>query len=42
MIVARKWGIGIKVACSWLIAIAALEIGLNLVPTPGYKPDHMD
>lgn len=42
MIVARKWGIGLKVASSWLIAVAALEIGLNLVPTPGYKPDHMD
>ncbi len=42
MVVARKWGIAIKVGCSWLIAIAALEIGLNLVPTPGYKPDHMD
>jgi hypothetical protein len=38
----RNWGIAIKVACSWLIAIAVLEIGLNLVPTPGYQPDHMD
>jgi hypothetical protein len=39
---ARHWGIAIKVACSWLIAIAVLEIGLNFVPTPGYAPDHMD
>jgi hypothetical protein len=38
----RNWGIAIKVACSWLMAIAVLEIGLNLVPTPGYAPDHMD
>ena len=42
MIVRRGWGIAIKVACSWLIAIAALEIGLMMVPTPGYAPDHMD
>ena len=42
MIVKRNWGIAIKVACSWLIAIAALEIGLMFVPTPGYAPDHMD
>ncbi|MDV6331151.1 hypothetical protein [Asticcacaulis sp. 201] len=40
--VKRNWGIAIKVACSWLIAIAVLEVGLNLVPTPGYTPDHMD
>lgn len=42
MLIARGWGIAIKVACSWLIAIALLEAGLNLVPTPGYMPDHMD
>jgi hypothetical protein len=42
LIVARGWGIGIKVVCSWLIAIAALEIALLFVPTPGYAPDHME
>lgn len=42
LLVKRGWGIGMKVAASWLIAIAALEFALNLVPTPGYKPDHMD
>lgn len=42
LIVLRGWGIGIKVVCSWLIAIAALEIGLLFVPTPGYAPDHME
>ena len=42
LLVKRNWGIAIKVACSWLIAIAALEIGLMMVPTPGYAPDHMD
>lgn len=38
----RHWGIALKVVASWLIAIAALELALTLVPTPGYKPDHMD
>lgn len=42
ILVRRGWGIAVKVAASWLIAIAVLEFGLNLVPTPGYKPDHMD
>ncbi len=42
MLVRRGWGIGVKVAASWLIAIAFLEAALVLVPTPGYKPDHMD
>ncbi|WP_443749807.1 hypothetical protein [Asticcacaulis solisilvae] len=42
LLVRRGWGIGVKVVASWLIAIAALEFALNLVPTPGYKPDHMD
>lgn len=35
-------GIAVKVAASWLIAIAILAAALPLVPTPGYKPDHMD
>ena len=42
ILVKRNWGIAIKVGCSWLIAIAALELGLMFVPTPGYVPDHMD
>lgn len=41
-LVARNRGIAIKVASSWLIAVALLAAGLTLVPTPGYKPDHMD
>ena len=41
-LIRRNWGIGLKIVCSWLIAIALLEIGLNFVPTPGYMPDHMD
>lgn len=40
--VSTKRGIAIKVATSWLIAIAILSAALPLVPTPGYKPDHMD
>lgn len=38
----RGWGLAVKVAASWLIAIAGLEALLALVPTPGYRPDHMD
>lgn len=35
-------GIAVKVAASWLIAIAGLAAVLPIVPTPGYAPDHMD
>jgi hypothetical protein len=41
-LVATGRGIAIKVATSWLIAIAILAAALPLTPTPGYKPDHMD
>ena len=41
-LVASRRGIAIKVAASWLIAVAVLAASLMLVPTPGYVPDHMD
>jgi len=41
-IVQKGWGLALKVATSWLIAIAILSAALPLVPTPGYKPDHME
>jgi hypothetical protein len=41
-VVQHGYSIAIKVICSWLIAIAALAIFVSLVPTPGYKPDHME
>lgn len=42
-IVSRGWGVGVKVAASWLIAIALLAAFLPVTtPTPGYAPDHMD
>lgn len=40
-IVDRGHAIAIKVAASWMIAIAALALFVSLTPTPGYKPDHM-
>lgn len=41
--VARRWGIVVKVVSSWLIAIALLAAFLPVTtPTPGYAPDHMD
>jgi hypothetical protein len=41
-LVSTRRGIALKVATSWLIAIAILSAALPLVPTPGYMPDHMD
>ena len=38
----RRWTIALKVAASWLIAIAVLASVLPLIPTPGYAPDHMN
>jgi len=32
----------IKVIASWMIAIALLSTFVSLMPTPGYKPDHME
>jgi hypothetical protein len=42
--IARRYGsIPLKVVSSWLIAVAALWITLQLLPvTPGYLPDHME
>ncbi len=33
---------GVKVVCSWLIAVAVLAVTLPLITTPGYQRDHMD
>ena len=41
-LVSTKRGIAVKVVTSWLIAVSILSAALPLVPTPGYKPDHMD
>jgi hypothetical protein len=41
-LVATGRGIAIKVAASWLIAVSLLAATLQMIPTPGYKPDHMD
>ena len=38
----RKFDIVIRVAASWMIAIASLSLFVSLIPTPGYKPDHME
>lgn len=37
-----KFDILIKVVASWMIAIAALSLFVSLLPTPGYKADHME
>ena len=41
-IVARGYGLGIKIVASWMIAIALLSTFVSLTPTPGYEPDHME
>lgn len=32
----------VKVAASWMMAIASLTLFVSLIPTPGYQPDHME
>jgi hypothetical protein len=41
-LVRRKFDIAVKVVASWMIAISALSMFVSLMPTPGYKPDHME
>ncbi|HEV2080063.1 MAG TPA: hypothetical protein VGR19_09255 [Allosphingosinicella sp.] len=41
----RRWPLvdwGVKVVCSWLIAVAVLAVALPLITTPGYERDHMN
>lgn len=38
----RGHHIVIKVAASWMIAIASLSMFVSFLPTPGYKLDHME
>lgn len=38
----RGHRIVIKVAASWMIAIASLSMFVSFLPTPGYKLDHME
>lgn len=38
----RGYHIVIKVIASWMIAVASLSMFVSLIPTPGYKPDHME
>jgi hypothetical protein len=43
LVVARNASIPIKVASSWVIAVAVLAATLQLLPvTPGYLPDHLE
>jgi ABC-type proline/glycine betaine transport system permease subunit len=38
----QKFAILLKVVASWVIAIASLALFVSVMPTPGYKPDHME
>ncbi len=42
LFVARGWEVAVKVAASWLVAVAILVALLPLQTTPGYVPDHME
>lgn len=41
-LVGHRGGIAVKVAASWLVAVAILVAALPMVATPGYVPDHME
>lgn len=41
-IVARGYGLGIKIVASWMIAIALLSTFVSMTPTPGYQADHRE
>ncbi|QNA85166.1 hypothetical protein G4G27_15035 [Sphingomonas sp. So64.6b] len=42
-IIHRHAPIALKIASSWLIAVAMLAASLNFLPvTPGYQPDHLE
>ena len=41
-LVGHKGDIAVKVAASWLVAVAILVGTLPIVPTPGYVADHME
>lgn len=41
-LIGRHAGVAVKVAASWLIAVAILAATLPIVPTPGYVADHME
>lgn len=41
-LVAHRGAIAVKVAASWLVAVAILAAALPIIPTPGYAPDHME
>ena len=38
----RGSAIAVKVVASWMIAIGTLAVFVSMVPTPGYKQDHME
>lgn len=42
-LVGRRYSVAVKVASSWIVAVAAMAAALQLLPvTPGYLPDHME
>ncbi len=42
LIISRGYGVAVKVAASWMIAISSLSLFVSMMPHPGYVPDHME
>ena len=34
--------LGVKIVAGWLVAVAILGVGVSMLPTPGYKADHIE
>lgn len=41
-VVHQGYSVALKVAASWMIAIATLSTFVSMMPTPGYRKDHME
>ena len=41
-LVGGRGALVVKVAASWLVAVAILAAAVPVTPTPGYAPDHME
>ena len=41
-LLARQFGVAVKIAASWIVAVSILAFMVALTPVPGYAPDHME
>jgi hypothetical protein len=38
----RQFGVAVKIAASWIVAVSILAFMVALTPVPGYAPDHIE